>query len=64
MTVSEDKKTSKVELREGLARVRARFKWGRVCYTLLRFDRVGQWRVRQGENILIGVVRDESMWGL
>ena len=64
MTVSEDKKTSEVDLREGLAQVRARFKWGRVCYTLLRFDRARQWRVRQGENVLIGVARDESKWGL
>ena len=44
MTVREDRKTSKVALVEDLARGRARFEWGRVCYTLVRFDRAGQLR--------------------
>ena len=43
MTVSEDRKTSEVALVEDLARGRARFEWGRVCYTLVQFDRAGQW---------------------
>ena len=42
MTVREDRKTSEVVLVEDLARGRARFEWGRVCYKLVRFDRVGQ----------------------
>ena len=42
MTLSEDKKTSEVALVEDLARGHARFEWGRVCYTLVRFDRAGQ----------------------
>ena len=54
MTVSEDKKTSEVVLVEDLARGSARFEWGRVCYTHVRFDRAGQWRVRREENVLIG----------
>ena len=51
MTVSEDKKTSEVALEKDLARGRARFEWGRVCYTHVRFDRAEQWRVRQEENV-------------
>ena len=42
MTVIEEKKTLEVELSEGLARGRVRFEWGRVCYTLVQFDRAEQ----------------------
>ena len=33
------------------------------CYTLMRFDRVEEWKVRQGENVLTRVVRDKSLGG-
>ena len=55
MIRSGDKKTSGVELSEGIARGHVRFEWGRVCYTLERYDKARQWRVHQGENVLTGV---------
>ena len=31
------------------------------CYTHVRFDRAGQWRVRREENVLIGGVHYVSL---
>ena len=61
MTVSEDKKNSEVAFGEDLARGRARFEGGRVCYTHVRFDQAGQRRVRREENVLIGGVHYVSL---
>ena len=53
MTVSEDKKTSEVALKKTLHEGVQDLSEGEFV-THVRFDRVGLWKVRQGENVLIG----------